>query len=718
MSTREEVSFCRICPASCGLRMTLDENDRIIRIVGDKDQPISKGYACFKGLQAEELHHGSARLLRPLKKLPDGRHIQIDLEDALDEISERMRKILDRDGPEAIAGFCGNGTIYNGITFPLFPQWVRSLGTLNYFTTMTIDSPSKILTPLRLGMWAGGRHMIPESDVLMIVGANPLATHALNHGLISAPTNALKKEKARGLKLIVIDPRSTETARHADVFLQPYPGEDPTLLAGLLNVILTNNWHDLAFCSQHLAPGDLKKFVEAVGHFDLDYVSKRSGVDKEKIVKAARIFASESKSGPVLSQTGPAMSPRGNLSDHLIEGINVVCGRYRRAGDEYTDISPWMPDVPRYAEVIPPNRTWENEPSSRIFGASALAGERMSVTLADEILTPGSGQIKCLINAGGNPALSMPDKKKISRALSSLELLVTVDPFMTVTAKQSDYVLPTKMMFERYDLPLSFMGYPVQVETWAQYAKPVMDPPKDSQVEDDWYIYWGIAKRLGVAFNVNGVDLDMETPTTSEGMIEILTRDSAVPLDEIKKYPSGKIFDIPTHTIQPARPGADGKFDIIPEDVRKELSDVRRERIDHGSYQSNGQQFTHRLTVRRLSNVMNTVVPQLESTKKRYPYNPAWLHPEDLESNHLKSGDEVTITSDHGEIFAIVEPDETLRSGVVSMSHGYGGSEDDEDSARNGSSVNSLISSSRDLDSITAMVRMSSIPVRLKRRGL
>lgn len=722
MENREVVSFCRICPASCGLRMTLDDNEKIIRVVGDKEHPLSQGYVCFKGLQAEEMHHGSTRLLHPLKKMPDGSYVKIGLEQALDEISAKLQKIIDHNGAEAVGGFMGNGAIYNAVSHAVFPQWMKAINSNNYFTAMTIDQPAKMVTPLRLGVWGAGKPLIPDSETLMIIGSNGLVSHSTNHGLVSSPTKAIQKEKQRGLKIIVIDPRMTETARYADVFLQPYPGEDPTLLAGLLSIILENNWHDKEFCSAHIAPGDIEELNQAVKVFDLDYVSERTGVAKEKIIEAATVFAKESKIGPALSSTGASMSPRGNLSDHLVEVINVVCGRFRRAGEQYQDISVWTPDHPRHAEVIPPNRSWEKEPGSRIFGATSLMGERMSSTLADEILTPSAEsdkahntQIKALINASGNPAISMPDKKKFAKAMDSLELLVTIDPFMTTTAQHSDYILPTTMMYERYDLPLSFMGLPIQIQPWAQYAVPIMSPPKESEVVDDWLIYWGIAKRLGKTLMLNGIELDRDNAPTTETLIEIITKDSAVPLEDIKKHPSGKVFDIKPHYVKPARPEANGKFDVIPEDIKLELAQVRQETVNHGHYESNGQTFSHRLSVRRRRNVVNTIVPQLATTKKKYGRNPAWVNPEDLKMLGLNSGDKVNITSDHGSVAAIIEADDTMRPGVVSMCHGYGGTDHDADISEQGSSVNLLISSSKNLENITAMVRMSSIPVNIEK---
>ena len=135
-----------------------------------------------------------------------------------------------------------------------------------------------------------------------------------------------------------------------------------------------------------------------------------------------------------------------------------------------------MPEMPRAAEVIAPNRTWDQLPASRVSGTSSLWGEKLSVTLADEILLPGAGKIRGLINASGNPAVSMPDSRKFARALDALERLVTVDPFMTATARKSDYVLPVKMMYERFDLPLTFMGMPIYTLPWAQWARPLLHP--------------------------------------------------------------------------------------------------------------------------------------------------------------------------------------------------------------------------------------------------
>ncbi|MEZ5709802.1 MAG: molybdopterin-dependent oxidoreductase [Blastomonas sp.] len=713
---REEVSFCRICPAHCGVRMTIDDNDRIVRIVGDRENPLSKGYACFKGLQAEEAHHGSARLLHPLKRTAEGAFQRIGFEDALDEIAERMRILIDRHGPQAIAGFSGNGAVYNHVTFALFPQWIRALGSDGYFSTMTIDQPAKMLTPLRLGAWGAGKQLIPESDCVMIVGSNTLASHSTNHGFVAAPTNTIRAEKARGLKIVIIDPRLTETARYADVFLQIYPGEDPTLLAGMIRLILARGWHDREFCAANLEDDALEQLAAAVEPFDLDYVANRCGVAAELIVEATELFAAQSKTGPVLSCTGPSMAPHGNLSDHLIETINVLCGRFRRAGDVYQDISPWQPDYPRHAEVIAPDRSWEANPS-RIAGTRLLWGERMSATLADEILTPGEGQVRALFNASGNPAVSMPDTACFARALKELDLLVTVDPYMTATARQSDYVIPPKMMYERFDLPLTFMGMTIHVKPWGQFATPVIAPPEGSELVDDWQVYWGLARRLGKTIELNGTMLDMEEPPTTEGLLAILTKGSAVPLDEIRQHPGGKIFDLPEHRVQPGNPGSNARFDVIPGDIRDELAEIHQQPVEHGAYRSNGGVYTHRLSVRRQRNVMNTVVPQLERTRTRYAVNPAWLHPSDMARLDLFNGDEVDVVSDNGRVAAIVEGDDSVKPGVLSMSHGYGGGGTDADSDAVGSNVNLLISTRRNLDSITAMVRMSAVPVRIEKRS-
>ena len=246
MATRVACSFCRICSGSCAVRLTV-QDDRIVAIQGDRDSPLTHGYACFKGVQAGAAHHSPHRLLHPLQRQPDGSFRRIGLEDALDGIAARLAAIRDRDGPEAIGLYVGNGAFPNATVVPLHHDFMRALGSASRFTSATIDQSAKMVSAERLGGWAAPKPHLDQCNVAMVLGGNPLVSHQTSGIVDVDPTRRLKQAKQRGLKLIVIDPRRHETARHADLFLQPYPGQDAAILAAMLRTILDAGWQDQDF---------------------------------------------------------------------------------------------------------------------------------------------------------------------------------------------------------------------------------------------------------------------------------------------------------------------------------------------------------------------------------------------------------------------------------------------------------------------------------------
>jgi anaerobic selenocysteine-containing dehydrogenase len=212
MATREGRAFCRICLAHCGTILTIDDAHRIVDIRGDRDNPLSRGYACFKGLQAEEAHHGQSRLLHPLKRAAEGTFEEISAQQALDEVATRICKLIERHGPDAIAVYFGNGSIFNATAVAMQASFLDAIGSRSRFTSYTIDQSAKTLSFERIGGWAGGNLQLAQADVIMLIGTNPLLSHGLLGMLATAPTNYLKEARARGLKVIVIDPRRRRRA--------------------------------------------------------------------------------------------------------------------------------------------------------------------------------------------------------------------------------------------------------------------------------------------------------------------------------------------------------------------------------------------------------------------------------------------------------------------------------------------------------------------------
>ena len=207
----------------CGTVVTVDAEDRVVGVRGDPQDPNTLGYACFKGINAPEAHNGATRIRHPLKRMPDGTHEPIALETALDEIATKMRAVLDAHGPEAFGGYRGGGAFFNSSSVMMLPAFLEAVGSHKAYSSVTIDQSAKVVAAGRLGAWPPGRVPFSRGDVFLLIGGNPLVSVSANGFDTRNPSKRLKAARARGMKLVVIDPRRTETARHADVHLQPLP---------------------------------------------------------------------------------------------------------------------------------------------------------------------------------------------------------------------------------------------------------------------------------------------------------------------------------------------------------------------------------------------------------------------------------------------------------------------------------------------------------------
>ena len=704
---REALTYCRLCGAGCGVKLSIDEGNRIVGIRADREHALSRGYACFKGLHFGEAHHAPDRLLQPLKRQPDGGFTPIGSEAALDEIAARLKPIIDRHGPEAFGMFCGNGTVSSYLTFSMHRAFMQAMGSTQRYSTITIDQSAKFVSFERMGGWAGGTIQLQTADVALMFGTNPLVSHGAVPVIGIDPVKLVKDAKARGTKIIVVDPRLSETARHADIFLQPLPGHDFAIAAAMLRMILDEKWHDADFCARFVGEDRLARLRDVVASFTPERAEAQAGLQEGDIRRATHLFAKECTRGIAMGATGPCFGPFSNLSQHLIDCLNVICGRFPRAGEKVVAVDVLSP-LPDYREeVIAAPRSWEHVPPSRIRGVGMIVGERLTGTLADEILTPGEGQIRALIASGGNPINSVPDQAKITKALESLELLVVIDPFMSVTAQRAHYILPPTLIYERPELPVGFPGFPILPVAWSQYTPAIVPPPADSDVVHDWYPLWAIAGRLGKTICFHGVDLDMAQPPTSDDLIALRARGSAVPLDEIKAHPRGKVFDLGDIRVQPGRPGHEAKFDVMPDDVAGEMRQAMASPASDG--------FSYLMIPRRMRDLFNSNGFHLRSVRERNAFNPACLAPAEMAALGLSDGDMVEISSDNGAVRAIVRGDASLRPGVVSLSHGWGGVVgDDSDPRKVGANVNPLISDHCNVETINAMPRMTAIPVNIR----
>ncbi|MBX7161286.1 MAG: molybdopterin-dependent oxidoreductase [Acidimicrobiia bacterium] len=713
-------SFCRICVASCGIDVTVLDG-QVVNVAADRDHPMSRGYMCVKGRQLASQVHARDRLTSSLRRGPTGELEPVGTAAAIAEVGTRLRDIAAEHGPGAIATFTGTAAYGNAAGPNVVRAWHAAVGSHMNFTTLTIDQPSKILAVGRIGVWGGGGQSFATSDVAMLVGNNPAVSGLHTPG--GPPgyhPSAIGEARRRGLKLIVVDPRRTEAAAQSDIHLQLRPGEDPTVLAGLLRVILAEGLHDAAFCHAHVKGLDGLRM--AVDPFTSAYVETRAGVAAADLEAAARTFAAGPR-GMVSSGTGPDMAPRPNLSEHLICCLNYVCGRVGREGDAVDYPSILTPLLPRPAQVFPPEllppdlNPAANADRLRVRNFRRVYGEMPTPGLADEILTPGDGQVRALIVTGANPVLAIPDQQKVVKAFEQLDLLVTLDIRPTETTRMSDYVIACRHALERADLP-SYQDMFFDA-AFSQFTDAVVDPPGAAgDVVEEWRVFAGLARAMGRPLVLGGVEVDDDAETSTMDVLSLLYADAKVPVAEIARHPGGRVFDEIDVRVGPPIEGIEARLDLDPVDgdgrVLDDLAAVAAEAFSaDGSYGPGGA-YTHLLTCRRLKHVANTVGRDFPATLERGATNPAFVHPDDLAGIGAPSGALVRVESEHGEIDAVVEADPTVRPGVISMSHGFGSDPSEPgDVRRHGSTTSRLVSVDDHVDPVLGMARQSAIPVRV-----
>ncbi|WP_249146121.1 molybdopterin-dependent oxidoreductase [Gordonia sp. SCSIO 19800] len=659
---RTQPTFCRICSATCGLIATV-ANGEVTRVVGDREHPLSAGYACHKGLNSFRHATSPDRILRPLVRDPEGGFRTVTAEEAVDFAASRLRTILERDGPDAIALFGGTQGYFNSAGAILAPAFAQALGTTSFFSPWTIDQSAKTVTAGRLGSWSAGRHRWETADTWMIVGSNPLVSVTSGAGNSSwHVTRSFQQARRRGMKLIVIDPRRTETAAYAALHLQPRPGQDAAIIACLLREIISRGLHDSDFCARYVDGFDeLRRGVEP---FTPALVADRAGLESADLVRAAEMFAGATR-GCAGTSTGATMSVRSNLTDHLVECLNVITGRFLRAGETVTNPGVTTPASPRRAEVVAPGRPWDSVPRTRVRGLGRIPSvyggmELPCAVMAEGILTPGDGQIRAMLSIGRNPVAAVPGRRSIERAFKSLELLICVVPFHTATTRYADVVFPSRLQFERADLSMTAGRSSVP---FAQYTEPVDEAPPDSELIDDAEVLWALARALGIELRVNDAELTSAATPSTETVLRAATVGAQVPFSDVAEHAHGHIFDVPSQIVEPGRGTA--RFSVLPEDVGRELSElVEEEPEPHGD-----NEFS--LIVRRMREAANSVGAGREWTETRAPTSPVSLHPADLRALGVDAGGPVTIRSRHGSVVAVTAQDATLRRGVASLTHAW-----------------------------------------------
>jgi len=499
------------------------------------------------------------------------------------------------------------------------------------------------------------------------------------------------------------------------------PGHDAALLAAMSRVVIDEGLYDKNFVAAHVQGLDI--FRKALEPFSPEAVAQAAGIEADALIEAARTYASAQR-GYAICGTGPSMSGSSTLVEYLRMCLETLCGHYLREGEPLPVAGVTMAAPVAKAQATPPFPAWGaafGGHTSRVRGLRAyFAGSAPMPTsaLPDEILMPGEGQVRALLCCAGNPVLAWPDQNRTIEALRNLELSVAIDVKMTPSAALADYVIACKLHLETPGIShlaegLSFYATGVGVNrSYAQYTPAIVQPPAGSQVVEEWEFFYGLCQRLGLQFTLHGLngtsfDLDMKNKPTTDELLVHFMQGSRVPIEELKKHPHGAFFPDESLRVRPKDEGWEGRLDLANPDI---MEDLRAYRLD-GNDTSTG--FAFRLISRRVRHTFNSIAHN--PATKGLPYNAAFMHPDDMGELGLTDGAVIEIRSPHGAILGVAKADPTLRRGLVSMSHGYGGGPDrDAELLTIGSPTARLSGLDDDPERYSGQPRMSGIPVNVQ----
>ncbi|MGZ6935644.1 MAG: molybdopterin-dependent oxidoreductase, partial [Acidimicrobiia bacterium] len=468
MAKRIEYRTCPLCEATCGLELHLDD-DTLTLVRGDKEDVFSRGYLCPKGTALKQLDADPDRIRLPLVKR-DGAFVEVSWDEAFAEIEARLVPILEQHGRDAVGVYMGNPSAHNLANMVYNRVLNQSLGTTNLFSASTVDQMPKQVSA---GLMFGGALSVPVADVdrmeyLVIMGANPYAS---NGSLMTAPDlpGRLEALRARGGRVTVIDPRRSQTAEKSDEHLFIRPGTDAHFLFGVVNVLVTEGLVALGRCDG-LVDG-LDDVTRLAASFPPETVAPVCGIDAATIRRIARELAASPRAG-VYGRIGTCTQEFGTLASWLVDVVNILAGNLDVEGGMMFN-RPATGGGPIGGRATGKGRGVRlGRRHSRVKQLPEFFGEYPVVTLADEIETPGQGQIRALITVAGNPVVSTPNAGRLDRALMQLDFMVSVDIYRNETTRHADVILPAPRVLTKghYDLAL----YSLAIRNVANYSPPLV----------------------------------------------------------------------------------------------------------------------------------------------------------------------------------------------------------------------------------------------------
>ena len=696
--TRLAYRTCPLCEAGCGLEVTL-KSEAVHRIRGDMDDVFSHGFICPKGSTLKQLHEDPDWHRRPLVKRDDV-FVEVDWVEAFATIEAGLLPIVEEHGRDAVAIYLGNPGAH--CLAPMFfnRSLITALGTRNRFSASTVDQrPKEISSALMFGSVTVPVPDLDRTDFIVLLGANPYAS---NGSLCTAPDfpGRLKRIQERGGKVIVVDPRRSETARDADQHIAIRPGTDAHLLASIGHRLIVEELADPANVAEHC--NGLNELDELLAPYCAETVGPICGIEPEEIRQLARDLAS-APTAAVYGRIGTCTQEFGTLASWLVDIVNILSGNLDRAGGAmFTKGAVGQPSTkgePRTGRGFRMGRV-----TSRVSNTPEAFGEFPVTVLPEEIETPGEGQVRALVTVAGNPVSSNPNSDRLDAALAGLEFMVAIDPYVNETTRHADVILPPPDALQKGHYDMALLNFAVR--NVANYSPPVL-PLEDGQMDE-----WQIMLNLAAVFAGEGLNADIEA--TDEGVAKAFLGSAARDphgnvferdVDEMLAMTGNhrgpeRLLDISLRTgpygdgfgIDPEgltldklianphgvdlgelRPGRipdnlrtpSGKIEIVPDKIREDLprlaESMKRDRQDEIV-------LVGRRHVRSNNAWMHNVNVLMKG-KNRCTMQ---IHPDDAGRLGISNGSPARVTSRVGEVIIDAELTDGIRPGVISIPHGFG----------------------------------------------
>ena len=672
---------CHLCEACCGLEFQV-EGDKILSVRPDADDPFSRGYACPKGIAIGDVHHDPDRLRQPMRRTPSGDFEPISWDDAIAETCARLREVRSRHGRDAVALYVGNPVVHDHGAVLVRQGLLSALGTRNCYSAGSQDTSPRFAASWYLygSSLATPIPDLERCDYLLCVGANPVVS---NGSLLTAPDmrGRLRALRARGGRLVVVDPRRSETAREADRHVAILPGGDAALLLGMLRALLDDGRVDRrAIALQARGFDAIERRVRAL---DRAACAASAGLPWQTIEELAREFAS-ARAPVAYSRIGVCNNRHGTLATFATDLLNLATGRLGAPGGSMFT-TPAV-DPTRLSRM--PGFDGHARFKSRVRGLPETLGDLPSACLAEEIETPGEGQVRALVTYAGNPVLSVPNGRRLDRALAGLDFMVSVDLYLNETTRHAHLVLPPawSLAHEHYDLLFA----PLAVRNFARLSPRVVEPRAGERA--DWEILLAIAEGLGGGMTgTRPLDRVLRLArrfgwrATPEHLLDLMLRtgahgDGLLPralrFGRFRRGLSLAALRAQKHAVDlgPLEPGV----------ARRVLHRDRRVHVDAQPFVAALDAFATEVAASapcagellligrrelRTNNSWMHNVPALVSGRERCVL---LVHPDDAARAGLRDGDTALLSSRVHKGPVPVRISDDMRPGVVSLPHGWG----------------------------------------------